>query len=228
MMSLENMIAPDSIGVEKGRYLWNGSRHRVMNHLLALLCVCVCIGIVASNGLNFFSEYDQPLVKLILGIAIFGSLFFAVRAIKDHRLFNVKNLAIVGDKGFSILKYKEEKNFVLSEYVQPYTTLDRIEKHERNDVTEDGVYLQTVSKYSFFAPNKKFFQKLRYNRNDVQLSERDGLPEVKAMFAIEEAYSQSRKTASIMETEEPEAIIPSHPQSVLRIRKPVMWADIEE
>lgn len=74
-MSLENMIAPDSIGVEKGRYLWNASRHRVMNHLLALLCVCVCIGIVASNGLNFFSEYDQPLVKLILGIAIFGSLF---------------------------------------------------------------------------------------------------------------------------------------------------------
>ena len=228
MMSLENMIAPDSIGVEKGRYLWNGSRHRVMNHLLALLCVCVCIGIAVSNGLDFYSEYDQPLVQMVLGVALFGVLFFAVRAIHDHRLLNVKHLAIVGDKGFSILKYNEEKKFVLSEYVQPYKTLDRIEKHEHNDVTEDGVYLQTVSKYSFFAPDKKFFQKLRYNRNDVQLSEWEGLPEVKAMFAIEEAYNQSRKNAAIMETEEPAAIIPSHPQPLLRIRKPVMWADVEE
>lgn len=228
MMSLENMIAPDSIGVEKGRYLWNGSRHRVMNHLLALLCGSVFIGIAACNRLNIYNEYDQPLLQMLLAVALFAGLFFAVRAIRDQRLLNVKLLAIVGDKGFSILKYNEEKNFVLSEYVQPYTTLDRIEKHERNDISEDGVYLQTVSKYSFYAPDKKFFQKLRYNRNDIQLSERDGLPDVKAMLAIEEAYSQSRKTASITETEEPEAIIPSHPQPLLRIKKPVMWADIEE
>ena len=59
MMSLENMIAPDSIGVEKGRYLWNGSRHRVMNHLLALLCICVCIGIVDPIAPTICASYPK-------------------------------------------------------------------------------------------------------------------------------------------------------------------------
>lgn len=228
MMSLENMIAPDSIGVEKGRYLWDSSNHRVMNNLFTFLCASVCVVIAICDGLNVYNDYNQPLVRLILVVAFFACLFFAVRGIRDQRQINVKLLAIVGDKGFSILKYNEEKNFVLSEYVQPYKTLDRIEKQEHNDVTEDGVYLQTVSKYSFFAPDKKYYQKLKYNRNDIQLSEKAGLSDVKAMLAIEEAYSQSRKTASIKETEEPVAIIPSHPQPLLRIRKPIMWADIEK
>lgn len=47
-----------------------------------------------------------------------------------------------------------------------------------------AIYLQTVGYYTFYAPDMKFYQKIKYN--------------------------------------------PSHPQGLLKIRKTIMWADVED
>lgn len=225
MDALENMIAPDAIGVEKGRYVWNGTRHHVKNHLLALLSIAGIIGLFAVDG---FSGPYRPLSQMVLAVLIAATAYYLIWAIYDQSMRHVKYLALVGDKGFSIIKFNEENEEVLLSYVQPYNTLERIEKRQRYDVSEDGVYLQTKCRYGFYAPDKKFEQYLTFNRYDVRLTEREGLPDVKAMKAIEEAYAQSKKAASISRIMESEEVIPSRPQPLLRIKKPIMWADLRE
>lgn len=225
MNSFENMIAPDAIGAEKGRYLWEGTRHHVKNHLLTLVGFVCIIVLYAAND---FQSVDQPLSQIVLAGLIVITSYYMILAIHDHMLRHVRLLAIVGDKGFSIIKYNEIEEEVLLSYVQTYDTLDRIEKHQRYDVSEDGVYLQTVCRIEFYAPDKRFEQKLAFNRYDVRLTESDGLPEVKAMKAIEEAYALSKTAAQITRIMEAEEVIPSHPQPLIRIRKPVMKVNIND
>lgn len=225
MDALENMIAPDAIGVEKGRYMWDGTRHHVKNHLLALLSIAGIICLLLVDG---FSGPYRPLSQMVLAVLIAAAAYYFIWAVYDQSMRHVKCLALVGDKGFSIFKYNEENKEVLFSYVQPYNTLTRIEKRQRYDVSEDGVYLQTKCRYGFFAPEKKFEIHVTFNRYDVRLIERDGLPDVKALKAIEEAYAQSQKAASIARIMESEEVIPSRPQPLLRIREPIMWADLRK
>lgn len=225
MKSLENMIAPDAIGIEKGRYLWDGSRHHVKNHLLAVFSF---LGIILFAAANDFSKPEHPLGQILLATLIAMSAYFLIMAIHDQSLRHVKLLAIVGDRGFGIFKYNEVEELMLRDYVQTYDSLDHIEKRQRYDVSEEGVYLQTVCHYRFFAPEEKFHQKLIFNRYDVRLCERDGLPEVKAMKAIEESYAASKKAASITRVMESEEVIPSRPRPLISIKDAIMWADLKD
>lgn len=223
MKGIENALVPDIIGTETSRYLWEGTRHHVMNHLLTAVCIVFFVVIYVSNGVHT-SAWSQT------GLSISATLgaFFFIRALNDYRMRNISYLAIVGDKGFCIYKYNEAEDLVITQYLQSYDALDSIEKREHDDVSEDGIYLQTIARYSFFALDKKFSQKIKYNRNDIRLSESYGMPEVKAMLAIEQAYNQSCVKAEVTTIKEEEEIIPSHPQGLLKIRKPIMWADVEE
>ena len=225
MKSLEKMIAPDAIGIEKGRYLWDGSRHHVKNLLLAMLSL---LGIVLLAAANDFSKFEHPFSQFLLAVLIALSAYFLIMAVHDQSLRHVKILAIVGDEGFGIFKYNEVEELMLMDYVQTYSSLDHIEKRQRYEVSEDGVYLQTVCHYRFFAPEEKYHQKLIFNRYDIRLCEHDGLPEVKAMKAIEEAYSASKKVAPITRVMESEEVIPSHPRPLISIKDAIMWADLKE
>lgn len=223
MDALDKMIAPEEVGKEAKRFVWDGSRHHVMNQVLSLLCLLLIVVIAIYND---FSFYDKPIVQFVLAMFLPLSVYFLIMAIQDYRIRNVRYLAIVGELGFCIIKYNEEENVVLLNYVQSYKSLAQIEKRQRCDVSEDGVYLQTHYQYSFYAPDCKFQLNLKFNRYDIRLSEQGGLSDVKAMRAIEAAYAESKKSAQIEQIEEAEDVIPSHPQSLLRIRKPVMWADL--
>lgn len=225
MDALEKMIAPDAIGVEKGRFMWDGTRHHVKNHIMAMLGIACIIGLFAVDA---FDGPYKALCQIIMAGLIAATAYYLIWAVNDQCMRHVKFLAIVGDKGFSIFKYNEENEEILMSYVQPYKTLDRIEKRQRYDVSEDGVYLQTRCRYAFYAPEKMFELQLVFNRYDVRLTERDGLPDVKAMKVIEESFAQSKKAASIARIMESEEVIPSRPQPLLHIRKPIMWADIRE
>lgn len=225
MRSIENRKSPNVIGEETARYMWECERHHVLNHILTLVCMAVFITIAQTNGIG---QFASPWAQAGLSVSMTLGVFFMIRAIHDYQLRHIRYLAIVGTEGFCIYKYNEEEKEVLSEYVQPYNTLSYIEKEERQNVAEDGAYLQTVTRYTFFAPEKKFSLRVKYNRHDVHLDDGYSLPDVKAMMAIEKAYDKSSQGAHVFSFEDQAEVIPSHPQSLLKIHKPVMWADIEE
>jgi len=228
MINFENIQSPDSLGKVQNRFMWNGTRHHVLNHLLFLLCLTVATVIIYLANRNGYSLSDNTVLQCFLTLSLTVGVFFMLRAIQDQMLRHIRYLAIVGDRGFSILKYNEENDVVVEEYVQPYESLLHIEKHERDDVSEDGIYLRTVSRYVFYAPNRKFSHKVKFNRNDIRLQERDGMADVKALIAIERAYNACCSNASIDQIQEPEVVIPSHPQPVIRLKAPILWRDLEE
>lgn len=225
MEGIEKLMVPEIIGTEKSRYLWEGTRHHVLNNLLAIVCIVFFVVIYVSNGAGI---HTSPWSQAGLSLSATLGAFFLIRAFNDYRMRNINYLAIIGDKGFCIYKYNEAEDLVVSEYLQSYDTLDHIEKREHDDVSEDGIYLQTVGYYTFYAPDMKFYQKIKYNRNDIRLSESYGMPDVKAMIDIERAYNLSCEKAEVTTIQEMEEVIPSHPQGLLKIRKPIMWADVEE
>lgn len=225
MKGIENTMAPDVIGTEKSRYFWEATRHHVFNHLMAAICIVFFVAIYQSNGIGVSTS---AWAQAGLSISVTLGSFYFIRALNDYHLRNIGYLTIIGDKGFCIYKYNMAEDEVLSQYMQSYEELEHIEKREHDDVSEDGIYLQTVAHYTFYAPDKKFHQKIVYNRNDVRLSESYGMPEVKAMLAIERAYNQSCAEADVTTIQETTEVIPSHPQGLLKIRKPIMWADVEE
>lgn len=218
----------EALGRVQSRYVWEGSRHHVQNHLLFLLCIATGATIFGLAHQSGQSLSDSPLMQVGLTLCLTIGIFFLFRAVHDQMMRHIRYQAIVGDRGFSIMKYNEESNLMLEEIVQPYDTLLRIEKHEHNDVSEEGVYLRTVSNYSFYGTENTFSQEVKFNRNDIRLQERDGMPDVKALFAIERAYNESCQHATIAQVEEPETVIPSRPQPVIRLKAPVMWRDIDE
>ncbi len=225
MRSIEKRKSPSIIGEEIGRYLWESERHHVKNYLLTFVCFLIFAVIAKNYGIG---QYVAPWTQTGLSVSMTLGVFFLIKAIHDFHLRHVRFLAIVGKEGFCIYKYNDEEKEVLSEYIQPYCTLEHIEKNERQNVSEDGVYLQTSTRYAFYAPEKKFSVCVKYNRHDIHLEDNYSMPDVKAMLAIERAYNRSSVAAMVYSFKEEEEIIPSRPQSLLKIHKPVMWTEIEE
>lgn len=228
MNNINNIQLPDSLGEVQNRYMWEGTRHHILNHVLFLLCLAIAtisLYIAQSHG---YTLRNSTFMQCIMTFSLTLGVFFMLRAIQDQMLRHIRFLAIVGDRGFSILKYNEENDVVVEEYTQPYESLSHIEKHERDDISEDGIYLRTICRYDFYAPDRKFSQKVKFNRNDIRLQERDGMADIKALMAIERAYHASCGNASISQIQEPETIIPSHPQPIIRLKAPILWRDLEE
>lgn len=224
---LENVASTETLGKVQSRYVWEEARHHIQNHLLFLLCVVVGAIVLGMSYQSGHTLRTSPILQMCITACVTLGMFFLMRAIHDQMLRHIRCLATIGDRGFSIVKYNEENDMLLEEYVQPYDSLLRIEKHEHDDVSEDGIYLRTVSSYYFVGSDNSFCKKIKYNRNDIRLNERDGMADVKALFAIERAYNASCQTATITHIAEPETVIPSRPQPVIRLKTPVMWRDVE-
>jgi len=225
MSKLDNYMVPEVIGTVEGRYLWDESRHHVKNHVLAVLMLAGFVAMASQYDFQFKYHVIPPLMQIALTMSLVLGVYFVIKAVDDFQLRHLKVMAIVGDEGFCIVRYNDKEDEILSDYVQIYRQLERVEKYMHNDITEDGIYLRTVSTYAFYAPDLKYHIELKYNRRDVRLMECDGLDDVKAILSIEEAYKRChlKKVAVIPE---PDYLIPSRPRPLLKINQAIMWSDV--
>jgi len=223
MGKLDNYLVPEEIGTIKGRYIWDKSRHSVKNHFLAVALLLLFTIISAHYNFHFEYRVIPPLAQIVLTMSLSLGVFYVMKALDDYRCRHLKVSAIVGEEGFCIVQYNDLDDEIISEYVQVYRRLDRIEKYVHNDISEEGIYLRTVSTYAFYAPDLKYFIKLKYNRRDVRLVEQEGLADVRAILAIEDAYKQCRMK-KIAVIPEPDYLIPSRPRPLLKINQAIMWS----
>lgn len=101
------------------------------------------------------------------------------------RIRQVRYLAIIGEKGFCITRYNGITNEVMDRYVQTFDKPWDIRKEIMHKESEEGIYLYTSARYTFYAPYKKMEIKLRYNANDARLHGVRGLKGLRAMDEIE-------------------------------------------
>ena len=113
-------------------------------------------------------------------------LFPAILALL--RIRQIRYLAIIGDKGFSITRYNAINGVVLEHYVQSFDKPWEIRKEVNHKESEDSIYLYTTAHYIFYAPYKKMEIKLRYNANDARLSGVRGLKGLRAMTELEHEH----------------------------------------
>lgn len=202
--------APEAIGTEMERYNWDATHH----HHLVLNLVLFLVALACSWGIAAYYDYvpfgsEVPLIsKIVLVLILVWALLLFLRALRELLRINIRIVAIVGDKGFCIYQFNVVRQRILSRYLQTYATLDHIEKYEHNRVSEEGVYLGTVAHYTFHAADgRKVRFKLVYHSNDVRLTRRRGLGDVKAMRAIDIAYNNSR-TSEVPEITTDRVVVP--------------------